>query len=739
MDEITKAKQLQGDSKAAENSTHGQPINNEIGMTRNQLESPEMQQRLKKLMQWRRQARVAQADNRLEMATDEDFYDGIQLTPEDLVVLQRRNQPPIVYNVIANSVNWILGTQRRSRIDSRVLPRKKADAEAAKSKTKLMKYTQDASKGEFEWSVAFSECVKAGLGWMEDSVRSNDDEPVFMKAERWRNVWYDHLGLSLDGSDFRFVLREKWIDLDIAQAMFPDREDSLKLISEGVNSLYPYLPDDVVVTDYASEFDLESDLDALFGGPFDGARERVKLIEMWYRMPANVPIIKMRDNDTPYGALHGSIFRPENKEHQYLVKGGYASTNDAMTMTVRCAIWAAATLLQDKLSPFNHNRFPFIPMFCYRRQRDNMPYGVIRNLRDPQMDLNKRRSRSLFLLTANRVIADKDAVDDKVEAINEISRPDGYIEVNQGKNFKIETQLELASAHVEMARDDERFMQNISGITAELKDQPRNNLSGKAIGLLQGQGQITQGVYFDNYYYAFQTEGEIRLSLIEQFCDDEKEYRISGDQWKDEFVKVNERKPTGEVANDITRSKADFVVAKQDFRETIRQAMLSQMSDLVNNLSQSMPEVALKLLDLFVDLWDDLPSKDEIVARIREINGQIGAEDEMTKEEKQKVLQIKQQKEQEQAKDKQIMDVMKQLELAIKQAEAASIQAKADKDQVDAMTKKIEGFIKAMEAAGALSMNPHLARAADNLIMEAENVPTNGNKGRQMSQQPQTQ
>ena len=46
MDEITKAKQLQGDSKAAENSTHGQPINNEIGMTRNQLESPEMQQRL---------------------------------------------------------------------------------------------------------------------------------------------------------------------------------------------------------------------------------------------------------------------------------------------------------------------------------------------------------------------------------------------------------------------------------------------------------------------------------------------------------------------------------------------------------------------------------------------------------------------------------------------------------------------------------------------------------------------
>jgi hypothetical protein len=731
VDEITKAKQLQGDVQPEKDQVTPEAATSN-------LDSEENQQKLKKLMQWRRQARVAQADNRLEMATDEDFYDGIQLTPEELAVLQRRNQPVVVYNVIANAINWILGTQRRARFDSRVLPRKKVDSDSAKAKTKMMKYIQDASKGEYEISFAFEEQVKAGLGWLEDSVRNNDDEPIFMKSERWRNIWYDHLGLSLDGSDYRFILREKWLDLDIAQHMFPDREDALKNISEGVNSLYPYLPDDVVVTDYASEFDLESDLDALFGGPFDGARERIKAIEMWYRMPARVELIKMRDHDTPYGALDGSIFRPESKEHQYLKKGNYISTNDALILTVRCAMWAGATLLQDKLSPFNHNRFPFVPLFCYRRKRDNMPYGVIRNLRDPQSDLNKRRSRSLFLLTATQVIADEGAVNDKVEAITELHKPDGWVEVNAGKNIKVENHIELANSHVELARDDERFVHNISGVTGELQDQPRTDLSGIAIKSLQNQGQMSQGVCFDNLYYAFQGHGEIQLALIEQFCDDEKEYRITGDQRKDEFVHVNKRNEDGTIENNITKNKADFVMTKQDFRDTIRQAMLSQLSELINNLSKSQPEVALKLLDMVVDLMDDLANKDEIVARIREINGQIGAEDDMSPEEKQKAANSKKQKEQQVQKQQQITEIMQQLEVAFKQAEVNEKQAKSMNEMMDGMLKKLQTFVEAMGAAGTLAANPHLAKAADNLLQEADAVVGSG-KGKEMTAQQQNQ
>jgi hypothetical protein len=670
-------------------------------------------------MQWRRQARVAQADNRMEQAIDEDYYDGIQYTPEDLHVLLERNQPPLVYNVTKNTINFILGTERKARMDSRVLPRKKASVSSAKTKTKIMKYTQDVSKGEFEWSLSFTDSIKAGIGWLETGARKDGDEPIFMRWESWRNMWFDHLGRSMDGRDWRFVIREKWCDLDIAEELFPDRGSELKVMAEAANSLYPYLPEDIVISDTASEFDIESDLDALFGGPFDGIRERVKLIEAWYRMPARVKIMHERQaGDTPYGALDGKIFRGDNDDHKYLVKGNWFTLTDCLTMTTRCAIWVGATLLQDDLSPYYHNRFPFTPLFCYRRSRDNMPYGVIRDMRDPQSDLNKRRSRSLFLLSANRIIHEKGAVDDKVTAYQEVNRPDGMVEVNVNKRFEVVKEYQEVAVHTEMARDDERFISNITGVTPEARGQSERDLSGVAIGKLQMQTQTTSGVFFDNYYYARQNEGEIRLSLIEQFCDKEKEYRITGDQGKDEFIKANEVKD-GKIENNITESQADFVMGKQDYRESLRMAMFETLSQLVTSLSQSMPQVALALLDEVIEFMDELPNKDEIVARIRKINGQHAAEDDMTPEEKQQVKQAEEEKAKEQAQLKQIQQAMTQIALALQQAKVSETNAKAMKEKIDGEMKRLEGFLKALEVAATVQVAPQLTEAADQIVAEA--------------------
>jgi len=694
-----------------------------VKSTGHPLDTPEAQEKLKKLMAWRRQARIAQADNRVEMAIDEDFYDGIQLEDADLQILKNRNQPPLVFNITKNTVNWILGTERQARIDSRVLPRKKSAADNAKSKTKLMKYTQDVSKGEYAKSRAFEDCVKAGLGWLETGVRKNDDEPIFMRNESWRNMWHDHLGLSLDGSDYRFIIREKWIDLDVAAGMFPDREGRLKTIAEHVNTLYPYLPDDTIITDIASEFDLESSMDALFGDT-GSKRERIKFVEMWYRMPANVKLMKMRSDDTPYGVLHNAIYRPEQEDHKYLVRGGYFTLTDARILTVRCAIWAGATLFQDILTPYNHNRFPFTPMFCYRRSRDNMPYGVIRDLRDPQADLNKRRSKALSLLTANRVVAEKGAVNDKKEAFEEVNRADGWVELNDGKfeKFRIQEENEVAAAHVEMARDDERFIHSISGVTNDAEYQKRKDLSGVAMDKQLFQSQTAQGIMFDNMYLALQTEGEIRLSDIEQFYDQEKEYRITGDQHKDEFIKINEKKDDGTISNNITETKADFVIGKQNFKDTIRQAMLDTLTTMVTSLAQSMPEVALKLLDMVVGMMDDLPGRDEIVARIRKINGESAPEEEQTPEEKEQIKQNEQLAAEKQQFAEKMQTALAQTELANKQAEVNAKNAKAMRDTIEAVMKRLETFLTAIQAAGSLNIPPEVATAADNLLAEANQI-----------------
>jgi len=230
------------------------------------LETEEATARLHKVQDWRRQAQQAQAQNRFEMARDEDFVDGDQWSAEDKAALEERGQLATVFNLVATTARWVTGTEKRTRVDYRVLPRHKAGLKDAESKTKLLKYIADVNKAGFARSKAFEQTTKAGLGWLEIGIRSDsDDEPLFLRWESWRNMWYDPLSVEADLSDARFVFREKWVDLDVAQAMFSDFADALKNEAYNVtnpaqlqsdNQYNPYLYGDVELQSFTSVGDL---------------------------------------------------------------------------------------------------------------------------------------------------------------------------------------------------------------------------------------------------------------------------------------------------------------------------------------------------------------------------------------------------------------------------------------------------------------------------------------------------
>ena len=124
---------------------------------------------LLKLREWYEQEWQRQAANRYQMALDEDYYDSMQWTEEDAAELLNRGQAPLVFNEIKPTIGWMLGTERRTRIDYKVLARKKDDgaSENAESKTSLMKYLSDVNKAPFHRSLAFADAIKAGVGWIE--------------------------------------------------------------------------------------------------------------------------------------------------------------------------------------------------------------------------------------------------------------------------------------------------------------------------------------------------------------------------------------------------------------------------------------------------------------------------------------------------------------------------------------------------------------------------------------------
>lgn len=660
-----------------------------------------------KLMDWYTQERERQAANRYQMALDEDFYDGLQWSEEDIQELADRGQAAYVYNKIKPTVDWVIGTEKRTRIDFKVLPREEDDVDGAETKTKLLKYLSDVNMTPFHRSQAFADQVKAGVGWLESGIRSDpEEELLYSRSESWRNIIYDSSSRDLDMKDARFIFRLRWVDLDIAEAYFPDRLDKLRQAAMGSDLFNTELDDEFwYLGQHFQARDAKGEVigrrSFVSDAQFYNRRERVKLIECWYRLPVCERICQGRGIGAGFD---GAKFDSSNQSMVAAFRDGAISLVDTVRLRVRCAIMTEGHMLIDTVSPYKHNRFPFTPLWCYRRARDNAPYGMIRNIRDPQEDLNKRASKALFILSTNRIEGEEGAVEDWDETRAEAARPDGVIIRKKGSLLEINRDTALAEEHLMLMDRDARMIQDVAGVTDDNLGRKTNASSGIAIQSRQDQGSIVTAPIFDNMRLGLQLQGEIELSLMEQYYTAPKVARIVGGRGKLDWVKVNQAGKEGEVINDITRRKADFIIGEQDFRQSLRQAMFETLSEMVSKLP---PELAIQLLDLVWEL-SDAPNKDEAVARIRKISGQRDPDAKLTPEEmKAQEDKSKQDAEQAEAEKRRFY------------AEVATLLAKAKKDSAAATNLQVDAHSKAVEAAAALSQYPELAKLIEVLVKKS--------------------
>lgn len=673
------------------------------------LDSGPMLARFNKLQEWFDQEFQRQAANRFQQALDCDYYDGLQWTEEDALALMERNQAPLVFNEVKPTIDWIIGTERRTRIDAKVLGREKNDNDSAQAKTQLLKYLDDTNKTVFHRSHAFADSVRAGVGWMECGVRGDPtEEMLYKRYESWRNMLYDSNDTTRDLAESRYLFRWKWLDADIAETYFPDRADIIRrAVKDGV-SLTNEDEDDVWYMGARVTAPGQDYAGSSVGRftPIDHSalawskRSRVKMLECWYRMP----VLKHR---FAQGELSGVMFDRTNPEHIAALQNGY-SIYDKLEMEMRCAIFTSAGLVWEGPSPYTHGRFPFIPIWCYRRQRDNAAYGAIRQIRDPQDDLNKRHSKAQWILSSNQVIMEEGAVDDIEELRQEAARPDAIIVKNKNKELTIQRDNKLAEEQLMLMDRDAAHIRNVGGVTDENLGRQTNAKSGVAITARQEQGGIVTAEIFDNLHYAVQLEGEITLAMVEQFYTMPKVVRVLGERGAAKYHEINKIDPlTGEVLNDITASHADYVVSEQDFKSSLRQAMFESLFDVVSRLAQMNPDVALNLLDLVVEMAD-LPGRDELVSRIRKINGQRDPDTDPTPEE----IQAQDENEAKRAETA-------QLEIDQLRAELENLRAKTKDIEAAAVKKGTETAYAAMQAAQVIATMPQVAPIADNVMMEA--------------------
>lgn len=693
----------------------GKPITKKVRT--NTLDSTEADRIWKRLTGHYRRELERQSENRNEMAKDADFYDGIQWTEEERQYLLDRSQQPLVYNVIATTINWMLGTEKRGRTDYKILPRHDEGSKSAERKSQLLKYLSDVNKSEFSVSAAFADSVKVGVGWLESGVQEDDEgEPIYDRRESWRNILFDSMAEELDLSDGRYQFRTKWTDMDIAKSMFPDRKAILDLAASTSFDLMRSLDGDG--DDAMDSAEQSMNETSLYGSLDDvvSERERVRLIEGWFRVPTESRFMQG-------GQFSGELFDPRSEGHQGDVIMGRSTVVRKVRMRMHVAIFCEAGLLFLAKSPYRHNDFPFTPIWCYRRDRDGLPYGVIRAMRDPQSDVNKRASKALHILSTSKTVMDEGAVPDLNEFEEEVARPDAIIVKKQGKELRFDVDRDLADAHLNLMSSSIQMIQSMSGVTDENLGRTTNATSGKAIIARQDQGSLATASIFDNLRFARQVHGSKQLSLTEQYMTEQKQFRITNMRGNPEFISVNDGLPE----NDMVRHKADFIISEDDWNATMRQAQVESLLEMMSSLGQVAPQVVMATLDLLVETMD-VPQREELVKRIRQITGQEDPDADPNNPDPETIQRNKAKDEQAALEKRGVMAELdaKEAEAAYKRAQAEKLGAETGKVIAEirnilanTANSNVETQVRALEAAAAIMGAKGLASVADTVLDEA--------------------
>lgn len=611
------------------------------------------------------------------------YYDGEQLSSELIATLQERSQPLTMHNLIAPTVDGVLGMEAKTRTELMVVaddPQPEFEALAEAVNAEFADACRLANLGKAR-SDAYAGMLKAGLEWVE--VRRNDNAfgPRYKAGTVHRNeVYWDWHSRQPDLSDCRWLLRRRWMDLDEALAAFPAKAAILqnaRMEWRGFidTELADGLDADLVAAYEEYQQYSRKDLEWL-----SSDRQRVLLQVVYYRTWLRVPVIPLAD-----GRL--IAYQDTNPLHTAALAAGRIQIRMARTSRIREAWFAGPHQLVDRACTAPQGMFPLIPFWGYRKDRNGAPYGLVSRAIPAQDEVNFRRIKLTFLLTAKRVIMDDDAVNmSRQQVLEEVERPDGLIILNPDRlnkstiaqSLEVQQDFQVAEQQFQVMQESMKLIQDGMGVYSAFLGQNSNATSGVAISNLVEQGATTLAELNDNYQFACQQVGQLLLGYLLEDLAQVRNHTIvvnRDDARRRKNVVVNEEGEGG-MNNDISRLRAHIALAPIQQTPAYRSQLAERLGQVVAGLP---PQVQAAVLDLWISLLD-IPNKTEFIERIRQAVGMPKTADEMTPEEQASAEQ------QQQLEQQQLALAMRELAAKVGklEAEAQRAAAAAQREQAQA-------------------------------------------------------
>lgn len=460
-----------------------------------------------------------------------DYYDGTQLTAEELRQLSLRGQPDIIINRIQGKVNYLLGYEAALRTDPIGRPRTPQDEEASEACTDALNYVRDTSDQKQAFSQCWENMLIEGAGGSEVvPVLKQGDADITIKKVHWDRAFWDPHAREHDFDDGRYLGQVIWMDEEDALSMWPNADEAItKTISDEAKVTY-------------------SDRPRWRQWATVGAhRKRVRIVQMYY---------KCRSLDGKDECWHWCIFTKGGE-----IEGGMVPYRDDDGKSL-CPL-----VLQSAFVDRQNNR-----------------YGFVKALLGPQDEINKRRSKLLHEATVRQFTYEDGAIDDVDLVKRELAKPDGAVKVNPGLKFEMIDRSKEIAAHGALQQEAKQEIE-LMGPNSSMQGEQGGAPSGRAILANQQGGQIELALLVDRHNHYKARIHKLVWAMIKMYWKEEKWVRVTDDEDNVRFVGFNRPMTLAEVLLKKAEDEGiDPDEAKAQLREAAQDPMLAaQLQEVVKN------------------------------------------------------------------------------------------------------------------------------------------------------------
>lgn len=604
-----------------------------------------------------------------EAYRDQSYALGNQWSLEELAYLNNQRRSSFTYNMIKRMLNLISGIQRSNRLSTIYSPIEDAADATAEILTDVGQYVMQYGGGYEKISQAFYDACTTGISWISPYIDYRDDPvngDIKFHLDAWNSVIWDPFTYERDLSDCGFLARRKFLSRTECISLLPEMEDAINALPYGArDDKFTYMPVSRTwsmqkLLNYTEYWrakwvtkDVLVDMRSGETSEWKGDRKRLAMIQ---RMDPSIKVMK----------------KP--------------------VRTVELGIIIEGELMYYGKDPYGLNDYPFVPMWVfYEPSYDLYTWklqSLVRLVRDPQTELNKRRSKMVDII-------DSQLNSGWIAKTGAVTNNSSLFKSGQGQvvfvkpEANIDTDLRRIEAPTIPESDFilsdafEKDIPNILGINPEMLGMPENEKVETAAILAkmrQASGLIGLRGVFDSVSETQKILGDKVRILIQKNYSPEKVQAITKKQPTPEFFSGN-------------WARYNTVVEEGILTDTQKQ-------------SQYMQLLALKGMGMPVP--DSLIIKNSNLHGKQELNEILDAQAKQQQEaiQKQEELQMAQMQVmtdgiEAKAKSDQALAMERMSTIGLKNAEQAERQQKAETDRTAAELN----FVKALKELNEMDLN----------------------------------